>query len=188
VEPSSSVPRIGIVAGHWGHDTGAVCDDGLREVDVNLAIAVNLLKILEGLGYDVDLLEEFDVRLHGYSADVLVSIHADSCEPFPDANPPLSGFKVASVEDSWVPQAEQELVSCLVDRYAERTDMFYHENTVTFDMRHYHTFYEVDGFTPAAIIETGFMYADRHIVAGQPDLVAQAIAEGIVCFLGSDEE
>jgi N-acetylmuramoyl-L-alanine amidase len=184
LEPSSAVPRIGVVAGHWGHDTGAVCDDdGSREVDVNLTIAAKLVKILEGLGYEVELLEEFDVRLHGYSADALISIHADSCEPFPDANPPLSGFKVASVEDSWVPDAEQKLVACLVHHYGERTGMTYHEHTVTFDMRHYHTFYEVDGFTPAAIIETGFMYADRHIVAGQPDLVAQAIAEGILCFL-----
>jgi N-acetylmuramoyl-L-alanine amidase len=187
LEPESTVPRVGIVAGHWGHDTGAVCDDGLQEVAVNLAVAVKVVKILEGLGYEVDLLEEFDVRLHGYSADALISIHADSCEPFPDANPPLSGFKVASVEDSWVPEAERELVDCLVDHYAQRTGMFYHADTVTFDMRHYHTFYEVDGFTPAAIIETGFMYADRHIVAGQPELVAQAIAEGIVCFLAPEE-
>ena len=187
LEPSDQTPRIGIVSGHWGHDTGAVCDDGLQEVDVNLAIAVKLVRILEGLGYEVDLLEEFDVRLRGYSADLLISIHADSCQPFPDADPPMSGFKIAHVEDSWVPDEEQRLLTCLADHYAARTGMFYHANTVTFDMTRYHTFYEVDGYTPAVIFETGFMYADRHIVAGQPDLVAQAIAEGILCYLAPDE-
>jgi N-acetylmuramoyl-L-alanine amidase len=188
VEPSSEPLRIGIVAGHWGHDTGAVCDDGLQEVDVNLAIAVKLVQILKSLGYEVDLLEEFDLRLRGYSASVLISIHADSCQPFPNADPPMSGYKIASVEDSWVPDEEQRLLTCLADRYAELTGMFYHANTVTYDMTRYHTFYEVDGYTPSVIFETGFMYADRHVVAEQPDLVAQAIAEGILCYLASDDE
>ena len=31
--------RIGIVSGHWGHDSGAVCDNGTTEQQVNLAIA-----------------------------------------------------------------------------------------------------------------------------------------------------
>ena len=180
-------PRVGIVSGHWGNDTGAECPDGLREVDVNLEIATHLVQILLSLGYEVDLLEEFDGRLHGYYADVLVSIHADSCEAFPDADPPMSGFKVASVEVSSVPEAETRLVTCLARHYAARTGMYYHASTVTVDMTRYHTFYEIDARTPAAIIETGFMAADRHILTGQPDLVAQAISEGIVCFLTAEE-
>ena len=183
VDPDTLPPRVGIVAGHWGSDTGAVCPDGLQEVNVNVSIAVKVVQLLESLGYEVDLLEEFDARLDGYDADVLVSIHADSCEPFPGADPPLSGFKVASVEESAVPAEEQRLVECLADHYAARTGMRYHASTVTYDMTRYHTFYEVAQWTPAAIIETGFLYADRHIINGQPALVAQAIAEGIVCFL-----
>ncbi|MBN2258759.1 MAG: hypothetical protein JW704_13235, partial [Anaerolineaceae bacterium] len=35
----SSKPRIGILVGHWGKDDGWVCEDGTREVDLNLRIA-----------------------------------------------------------------------------------------------------------------------------------------------------
>jgi N-acetylmuramoyl-L-alanine amidase len=50
-------------------------------------------------------------------------------------------------------------------------------------MTRYHTFYEVDGYTPAAIIETGFMREDRDVLTERPDLVAQGIVDGILCFL-----
>lgn len=186
-DASDAVPLIGIVSGHWGNDTGAVCDDGLQEVDVNLEIAVRLVQILKTLGYDVDLLQERDARLSGYSADVLVSVHSDSCEPFPNADPPMSGFKVASVEDSWVADEEQRLIDCLAHYYGARTGLPYHASTVTHNMTRYHTFYEINGYTPAAIIETGFMAADRDLLTGQPDLVAQAIADGIVCFLTGED-
>jgi N-acetylmuramoyl-L-alanine amidase len=35
----SPKPRIGIVAGHWGNDSGAVCQDGYTEVELNQKIA-----------------------------------------------------------------------------------------------------------------------------------------------------
>ena len=37
--PTAEQIRIGIVSGHWGHDSGAVCDNGTTEQQVNLAIA-----------------------------------------------------------------------------------------------------------------------------------------------------
>ena len=51
--------RIGIVAGHWGNDSGAVCSDGLTEAEVNLEIASLVQKNLADRGYKVDLLKEF---------------------------------------------------------------------------------------------------------------------------------
>jgi N-acetylmuramoyl-L-alanine amidase len=185
--PPSVAARIGIVAGHWGSDTGAVCPDGLTEVELNLEVAERVTHSLQALGYHVDLLEEFDPRLEGYRADALVSIHADSCMDYPDATPPASGFKVASVEDSLAPEAEARLVACLAQCYAARTGMFFHENSITYDMIYYHSFYEIDGQTPAAIIETGFMRNDRHILTQRADLVAQGIADGIVCFIEGDD-
>jgi N-acetylmuramoyl-L-alanine amidase len=181
--PAPSAPRIGIVAGHWNHDTGAMCPDGLMEVDINLDIAKRVVYILQALGYQADLLAEFDPRLQGYDADALVSIHADSCEAFPNADPPASGFKVASVEDSLVPEVEKLLVKCLAQCYSARTEMYFHETSITFDMTRYHTFYEIDDQTPGAIIETGFMYADRTMLTERADLVAQGIVDGLVCFL-----
>jgi N-acetylmuramoyl-L-alanine amidase len=181
---STGVPRIGVVAGHWGSDQGATCPDGLAEVDINLDVAQRVVYILQALGYQADLLAEFDPRLESYRADALISIHADSCEDFPNATPPASGFKVASVEDSLVPEEEKRLVACMAQCYAARTGMYFHANSITHDMTRYHSFYEIDGQTPGAIIETGFMRKDRTMLTERPDLVAQGIVDGIVCFVG----
>jgi N-acetylmuramoyl-L-alanine amidase len=188
VVPASTSPRVGIVAGHWGHDTGAMCPDGLKEVDINLEIAQRVAYILQALGYQADLLAEFDPRLENYKADALISIHADSCEPYPNATPPASGFKVANAEDSLVPDVEGQLVACMAQCYAARTGMYFHANSITFDMTRYHTFYEVDDHTPAAIIEAGFMYQDRTMLTQRADLVAQGIVDGIVCFIEGERQ
>jgi N-acetylmuramoyl-L-alanine amidase len=183
---SDTALRIGVVAGHWGSDTGAMCPDGLTEVEINLEVAQRVVYIMQALGYQADLLAEFDPRLDEYQANALLSIHADSCEAFPDATPPASGFKVASVEDSLVPEAESRLVTCLAQCYAARTGMYFHENSITYDMTRYHTFYEIDDRTPAAIIEIGFMHNDRSMLTQRPDLIAQGIVDGIVCFIESE--
>lgn len=175
--------RVGIVAGHWKHDSGAVCADGLEEVQVNLDIAQRVVQSLRGLGYRVDLLEEYDSRLPGYLADALVSIHADSCQPYPSATPPPTGFKVASVVDSYVPEEERLLVACLREEYGARTGLGTHDTSITGHMTRYHTFYEIDGRTPGAIIETGFLWLDRELLTERPDVVAQGIVDGILCFL-----
>ncbi len=54
---------VGIVAGHWKNDSGAVCSDGLTEVEINLNVATIVQNLLIEKGYDVDLLAEFDSRL-----------------------------------------------------------------------------------------------------------------------------
>ena len=163
-----------------------MCPDGLTEAEINLDVAQRVVYILRALGYQADLLAEFDSRLQEYRADALISIHADSCVAYPNATPPASGFKVASVEDSLVPEAEERLVACLAQCYAARTGMYFHASSITYDMTRYHTFYEVDDRTPGAIIETGFMLNDRYILTQRADLVAQGIVDGIVCFIGSE--
>jgi N-acetylmuramoyl-L-alanine amidase len=155
----------------------------LTEVEVNLRVAELVVQSLRGLGYEVDLLEEFDTRLDGYLADALVSIHADSCQRIEDADPRPTGFKVASVEGSYVPEEERRLVECLTDAYAERTGLPFHENSITGHMTGYHTFFAIDGRTPGAIIETGFMWLDRELLTQHPDVVAQGIVDGIVCYI-----
>ena len=72
-----AAPRIGLVAGHSGNDSGSVCPDGLTEAEVNLKIATLVKQDLASAGYEVDLLKEFDPKLYGYQALVLVSIHND---------------------------------------------------------------------------------------------------------------
>jgi N-acetylmuramoyl-L-alanine amidase len=175
-------PYIGIVAGHWGNDSGAVCADGITEQHTNLEIAKRVTERLRARGVWVDLLQEFDSRLTGFQGDVLVSIHADSCDPI-DADPPATGFKVARSQASAIPTVTDKLVDCLRGEYEKSTGMQYHENSITRDMTSYHSFREIDSNTPAAIIETGFLRLDYDMIVKQPERPAEGIANGILCFL-----
>jgi N-acetylmuramoyl-L-alanine amidase len=182
---STSVnPRlVGIVAGHWKNDSGAVCPDGLKEVDLNLNIASLVQKLLVAEGYQVELLQERDIRLNGFQAAALVSIHNDSCDFI---NNEATGFKVAAAFATRHPERAARLTSCLRARYGAITGLPLHSTSVTPDMTSYHAFDEIDENTPAAIIEAGFMNLDRAILTQQPDLVAKGIAAGILCYLRNE--
>lgn len=175
------LPLIGVVAGHSGpqNDPGAVCPDGLTEAAVNLDVANRVKAILEQAGYRVDVLTEFDDRLVGLKALAMVSIHSDSCAFI---NEQATGFKVASALYSPVPDKSAKLVACLTDRYGKRTGMNFHAGSITPDMTVYHGFNELDSNTPAAIIEVGFLNLDRGMLTSHPDLVAQGVAEGLLCY------
>jgi N-acetylmuramoyl-L-alanine amidase len=170
--------KVGIVAGHWESDVGAVCPDGLTEVEINLAVAQLVVDALSRAGYEAEMLTEFSPELHGYEADALVSIHTDSCNV-----PEASGFKVARVDSSLVPEREDRLVACLIEKYQEATGLPFHENSITYDMTEYHAFFEIAAETPGAIIEVGFMDADRRLLTRRQDLVAKGIVNGIKQFI-----
>ncbi len=167
--------RVGVVAGHSGNDSGAVCPDGLTEAEVNMAVAEAVVQRLEARGMSAELLEEFDDRLEGYHADAFVSIHADSCMV------DFSGFKIASLEGG--SEASEQLASCLWDRYELATGLDRHPSTITYDMTRYHAFREIAPSTPAAIIEIGFLRTDRELLTEEPDRVAEGIVDGIECFI-----
>ena len=173
------ITRIGIIAGHLGSDSGAICSDGLQEVEINHDIAQRVVNRLnQDLGWDAEMLEEFDLRLNGYQADALISIHADSCNV-----PGRSGFKVARAESSYIPGPEDQLVDCVSRHYHETTGLMFDRYTITYDMTRYHAYYEIDPNTPAAIIEAGFMLEDRSLLTEQPDRVARGIVNGLICFI-----
>lgn len=181
---------IGVVAGHSGPnrttglpDPGSVCTDGLTELEVNMAIAEEVVGMLQQTGFSADLLEEYDSRLEGYHGVAIVSIHADACLPINDE---ATGFKVAAALDTQVPDRAQRLVTCLVDRYARATSMNYHPTSITRDMTQYHTFYEIDSEVPAAIIETGFLFLDRDFLTGNPEVAARGIVDGLLCYVNNE--
>jgi len=186
--PTPTVPaalRIGIISGHWKNDSGATCSDGLQEVDVNHAIALRVQAALQRMGYKVDLLAEFDPRLKGYRAAALVSIHADVCTP----NPDYTGFKTApatGVQDAAQLQNSLHLKACLDARYAAITHLPYHPTSISRHMTEYHAFNEIAPFTPAVIIETGFLGLDRDLLVNHPDTVAKGIVAGISCYLRNE--
>jgi N-acetylmuramoyl-L-alanine amidase len=174
--------RIGIVSGHRGpqNDPGAVCPDGLTEAEINFNVATRVVQNLQSRGYTVDLLDEFDPRLDDYRASALVSIHANTCQDFGER---VSGFLISTAAvRAGTTGVDDQLVNCVARHYATASGL---ERRIglTVDMTDYHTFREINALTPAAIIELGFMLADRDVITGQPDGLATGITNGILCFL-----
>lgn len=168
--------HIGLIAGHTGNDSGAVCADGLTEAQINLTIAQGVAQRLRDVGIHTDVLLEFDPRLPGYDGTALISIHADSCDYFNDQ---ATGFKIAGsgYADS------SQLSICVEHAYQEATGLPYHANTITPHMTDYHAFREIAIGTQAIIIEVGFMNLDRQLLTTNVDQPINGITNGILCFL-----
>ena len=177
--------RIGIVSGHWGNgsDPGAVCPDGINEHDVNLAVASLVRQKLEAYGYQIDLLQEYDPRLEGYIAALLLSIHSDTCDIIDEQ---ATGFKVAASSYSLDRNLADRFLACLDDRYTKTTGLVFQPGSITLNMTDYHAFSVIDPATTAAIIEIGFLNLDRTILVDRPDVVADGIVSGILCFVNNE--
>lgn len=174
---SAGPTRIGIVSGHLNFDSGAVCDDGLQEVSINNNVATQVAAILQANGLSVEILDEQDGRLtQNYRAVAVVSLHSDSCQ---GAAATMSGYKSAA---SQVTNANV-LQACINDRYAVQTGLSYNENTITNHMTQYHVFGRLSADVPALILEMGFMGGDRDLLTNRTQLVAAAVADGIMCFV-----
>lgn len=182
---STGGTRIGIVAGHWkdANNPGFSCSDSdLSEQKLNLRIATLVRQKLNEAGYQVDLFQEFDPLLYQYQANVLVSIHNDSCEYQGDD---ATGFKVAPAVSNSYPEITDRLASCMVDQYQAVTGLKNHSNLKTEDMTDYHSFNEIHSSTPTIIIETGYLNLDKQILSENSDLIAQGIVAGILCFVNN---
>lgn len=176
--------QIALISGHAGNDSGAVCEDDagvatLTEAAVNAAVVERTAETLRRNGASVTILDEFDDRLQGLEADLLLSIHADSCV---DA----SGYKAASHALRSSP-ADERLLACIDHYYPAATALPHHTDTVTHNMTEYHAFAKIAPTTPAAILELGFLGGDRVLLETQPDLVAHGVAESIFCFLRDED-
>ncbi len=183
VATAQRILHIGIVSGHWGNDAGSVCPNGTTEQQVNLTIASLVQQKLSAQGFQVDLLQEFDTRLNGYKSAVLVSIHNDSCDYI---NEQATGFKVAASTQSRDVNLAGRLAACLQDRYAITTGLPFHAGSITVDMQDYYAFREIDPATSAAIIEAGFLNKDYAILTQHPDLIADGIVAGILCYVNNE--
>ena len=173
--------RIGIVAGHRGvyNDPGAVCKDGLTEREVNEVVAEKVVLHLRGLGYHAELLDEFDSRLKDYQAEALISLHVNDCKDYGEY---VTGYLIARAAARAAGGADDLLVQCLGENYAQATGLRVRAG-VTSDMSEYHSFVEIHPYTPAAILEMGFLLADRRLLTERADIVARGVYDGILCFL-----
>lgn len=186
-------PRVGVQAGHWRNDEVPEELDGLKrnaqgatgggytEQEVVYDIAVRVEALLEAEGVEVDLLPA--TIPVDYAADAFISIHADG-------NPSGSarGFKIAGPRYDFSGQSER-LVQDLIRAY--KVLEMPEDDNITRRMSGYYAFnwrrydHALHPLTPAAIIETGFMTntADRAVLIGEPDRVAEAITKGVMSFL-----
>jgi N-acetylmuramoyl-L-alanine amidase len=178
VDQSPGPLKIGIIAGHNGNDSGAVCEDGLTEVQVTTDLAQRLAAGLQAAGIPAEILQEFDPKLEGYNATAVISIHADSCDYINDL---ATGFKI-----SGSPFTDSSPLSiCMEQSYSRATRLPYHPNSITPHMTNYHAFRKLGPGTPAIIIEVGFLNLDRDILTTAPDVPAEGLVSGVLCFLGS---
>ena len=185
VVPTIFNKQIVLISGHAGFDSGAVCTDAdgnvtLTEASVNAKVAEIVAARLRRAGADVEIFEEYDKRLNGLHADVLVSLHADSCID-------TSGFKAANSSNSAIPVIEARLLDCFNEHYAVATELDIHHDTVTFNMTEYHAFNRVAPDTPAIILEMGFMGGNRSLLANRPQAAAKGVSDGILCFFNLED-
>ncbi len=194
-KPVSSVGprRIGIQAGHWQTEkappelwrlltqTGTAWK-GVNEVDINLDIANRIKSILEPKGFVVDVLPT--TIPPGYVADAFVALHGDG-----DGTGENSGFKMAY--SSRRTPYEADLLDAIKSTYGATTGLSYDGGRISRAMRNYFVFtwqrnkYATAPHTPSVILEMGYVSndTDRELMTERPDLVAGAIASGIVRFL-----
>lgn len=177
--------HVVLISGHAGFDSGAVCSDEagvvtLTEADVNARISQLAAQRLERAGADVEIFDEYDVRLESLHADVLLSLHADSCIE-------TSGFKAAYHTQTTTPDEDQRLLACVEQHYAAATSLSLHPNTVTHNMTGYHAFNRIGPNTPALILEMGFLGGDRALLEQNPQRAAKGVADGILCFLQNEQ-
>lgn len=173
--------HVVLISGHAGFDSGAVCEDAqgvvtLTEADVNARVAESAARRLRRAGADVEIFEEYDARLENLDADILLSLHADSCIE-------TSGFKAAFHTNTSTLLDDQRLLTCIEREYAAATGLLPHPNTVTHDMTGYHAFNRIGLDTPAAILEMGFLGGDRLLLEENSHLAAKGVADSILCFL-----
>ncbi|MGI8586701.1 MAG: N-acetylmuramoyl-L-alanine amidase [Chloroflexia bacterium] len=192
---STAVVRVGLQVGHWKEaqlpaplarlrgDTGAQ-GGGRTEVDLNMDLATRTAQKLRVTGVQVDILPATVPT--GYRANAFVAIHADG-----NPNVGARGYKIATRWRSNVAYRDETLAEMLGQAYSDATGLP-HDYAVTRNMRGYYainTWFgdesRISDYTPAAIIETGYMtnIQDRRVLFGQTDTVATGIARGILRFL-----
>jgi N-acetylmuramoyl-L-alanine amidase len=187
--------RVGLQAGHWQTDqvppelhglAGGAVGGGRYEWQVNLDVAQRAADLLEASGIQVDVLPT-TVPPH-YQANAFVALHADG-----DTTGQTRGFKVARPGFSSIPAIDDRLVDAINQTYASETELPRDDEHISLRMRYYYAFnsrrycHAVMPGVPQAIIEMAFLTnaTDRQYLIGDPQRLAQAVADSVQAFLAS---
>lgn len=189
--PPDGPVRIALQAGHWkaaeapdelaGLRANGAYGGGKAEWEVNLEIARHAAELLEGMGYEVDVLPATVPPL--YRAHLFISIHADA-----SADARATGYRVAAPRRDATGRA-RDFVQLLERTYGEATGLR-RIPTLTRRMENYYAFnfsrydHALHPLTIGVIIETGFItsVADRRLIMGEPERVARGIVEAVRAF------
>jgi len=188
--------RVGIQIGHYKNDefpeelehlrgNSGATGGGKMEWEVNYAIAQETAKLLKQAGVEVDVLPA--TVPPSYWADAFIAIHADG-----SLDRTKSGYKIAGPWRDLTDDADK-LIKFLSDSYQDKVGLEWDDN-ITANMRGYYAFswwrheHAIHPMTTAAIIETGFLTnsGDQLILVNSPEIPAQAISEGIIKYLQSE--
>lgn len=180
--------KVWLDAGHGGKDPGA-CANGLKEKDITLAITLKIGKILERHGVKVCYSRTTDKYLslteraelsNKNNADAFVSIHTNSF-----TNPSARGLEIWTSRgqtkgDILATYVGQELIKAFPD-VPFRKDM----SDGDLDKESNFTVL-VKTKAPACLCELGFISnkEDNKLQTGKQDEFAEAIAKGILSYLG----
>jgi N-acetylmuramoyl-L-alanine amidase len=187
--------RVGLQAGHWltdqvppelGRLQGGASGGGKQEWEVNLDVAERTAALLEANSIQVDVLPA-TVPAH-YQANAFIALHADG-----DTTGENSGFKVARPGFSSVPDIDDRLVADIDQVYGSETNLTRDDEHVSLRMRYYYAFnsrrycHAVAPGVPQAIVEMAYLTnaSDRQYLIGDPERLAQALADSIQVFLST---
>ena len=173
---------IGILPGHYGYDSGYQCGaeyNFVKEVDVDLRLAVMVRDYLEAQGYTVDFLHEFDPALTNYTALALVSLHTNSC----DTTKAQTGFNITTGGQNTYPSESKRLNDCLTFYFAQNSGLdFLGENYIPGEEALY-SFDNVNNYTTISVIHTGYLGNDYRTISEKTNSLAKGIADGIICYV-----
>lgn len=178
---------IVIDPGHGGDRPGA-CYEDIMEKDIDLAISLKLVTILQNLGYQVIMTRSGDTELGLYEradlanaagADVFVSIHANAAENRPDYQGIYTYYHPSSNRGARLAQAIQTplcQITGAIDRGIKDADFVVLRETEMC----------------AVLVETGFMTNHEELMRLVDDdyqqLLAQGIARGIIDYLNAEAQ
>lgn len=188
-EPVGDKKRIVIDPGHGGSSSPGCVYDGVRESDLNLAMAFRVRDYLKELGYDVVLTREDDSPMsladraafaENVKAGVFISIHHNA----------LENDTVTEGIETWyndeTNSANVTLAGYIQNETSNITDAKNRGLKVSKRMVH------LQGTSmPACLIEVGFLSSDKErerlINSKYQDKIAQGIVNGIEMFFMSRE-
>jgi N-acetylmuramoyl-L-alanine amidase len=197
--------NVMIDCGHGGRDSGTISCFGKAEKEVTLSVGLEVAQLLNAKGYkagvtrnaDIDLALDQRTKLANNSADIFLSIHANS-----SANKKTTGIETYCLDDklftpgfSTLTEKDRSYVACLERDRCQKSNKLAHcvhknalETVATVDRKVRPAVSQVLLGTdrPAILIEIGFLSNEHEALLlcdkKYQHLIAQGICKGIISY------